>query len=260
MFTFLLNLIPWVVFVELTVHKSCTCSPLLATFQRDHVDAATMVLIFFLLNTTVFLLLYIFSKVTNGIFYCRTLFLNASSLCISVLVSRAMDSGSLCDDGNAGTDMGQCILLLCNQSLQLASMTRHPSCAAFFSYFPSHTQKTPAESRSFNKPCVLFGFYDNHDVWHFLSAFALFFSFLVSWPKSNCCVAPAHIILNSACYFVDLFFSAHLYYGWWPCKYAKGRNTCLLRKINGEWTIPSVSLCNESRTLQITLNAIPKCA
>ena len=44
-------------------------------------------------------------------------------------------------------------------------------------------QLTPAESRHLNRPCSLMGFYDDHDIWHFLSAFALFFSFLVSDNK-----------------------------------------------------------------------------
>ena len=41
-------------------------------------------------------------------------------------------------------------------------------------------QLTPAVSREGNKDCILMGFYDAHDVWHFLSAISLFFSFLVS--------------------------------------------------------------------------------
>jgi len=39
-------------------------------------------------------------------------------------------------------------------------------------------QKSPAQSREGNKDCILLGFYDAHDVWHFLSACALFLSFL----------------------------------------------------------------------------------
>ncbi|XP_025102970.1 SID1 transmembrane family member 2-like [Pomacea canaliculata] len=38
---------------------------------------------------------------------------------------------------------------------------------------------SPEESRKENKPCVLLDFYDYHDVWHFLSAGAIFFSFMV---------------------------------------------------------------------------------
>ncbi|CAK9831549.1 SID1 transmembrane family member 1 [Anthophora retusa] len=38
---------------------------------------------------------------------------------------------------------------------------------------------TPAQSRLHNKPCKLLNFFDSHDIWHFLSAFAMFFSFMV---------------------------------------------------------------------------------
>ena len=41
-------------------------------------------------------------------------------------------------------------------------------------------QKTAAASRESNAACLLFDFYDGHDIWHFLSSGALFFSFLVS--------------------------------------------------------------------------------
>jgi hypothetical protein len=41
-------------------------------------------------------------------------------------------------------------------------------------------QLTPAESRELNKECSLLGFYDNHDIWHFLSAVGMFVAFLVS--------------------------------------------------------------------------------
>ena len=39
--------------------------------------------------------------------------------------------------------------------------------------------KTPAESRELNQDCALFNFYDNHDIWHFLSATSLFLSFMI---------------------------------------------------------------------------------
>lgn len=38
---------------------------------------------------------------------------------------------------------------------------------------------TPAQSRHYNQPCRLFHFYDPHDIWHFLSAAAMFFSFMI---------------------------------------------------------------------------------
>uniref|UniRef100_A0A669R5Q6 SID1 transmembrane family member 1 n=1 Tax=Phasianus colchicus TaxID=9054 RepID=A0A669R5Q6_PHACC len=54
--------------------------------------------------------------------------------------------------------------------------------AALYFFFQtlSSWEETPAESREKNRSCILLGFFDDHDVWHFLSAAALFFSFLVS--------------------------------------------------------------------------------
>ncbi|KAL0272189.1 UNVERIFIED_CONTAM: hypothetical protein PYX00_005265 [Menopon gallinae] len=54
-------------------------------------------------------------------------------------------------------------------------------CAALYYFFNKTIswKKPPSESRMYNKPCALFGFYDNHDIWHFLSSSGLFFSFLM---------------------------------------------------------------------------------
>ncbi|XP_045859124.1 SID1 transmembrane family member 1 isoform X3 [Meles meles] len=49
----------------------------------------------------------------------------------------------------------------------------------FFFQNLSSWEGTPAESREKNRECILLDFFDDHDVWHFLSATALFFSFLV---------------------------------------------------------------------------------
>eukprot|EP00092_Neocalanus_flemingeri_P006483 GFUD01006987.1.p1 GENE.GFUD01006987.1~~GFUD01006987.1.p1 ORF type:complete len:849 (+),score=138.35 GFUD01006987.1:58-2604(+) len=38
---------------------------------------------------------------------------------------------------------------------------------------------SPAASRHLNSECKLFHFYDNHDIWHFLSATSLFLSFMI---------------------------------------------------------------------------------
>ncbi|XP_007956371.1 SID1 transmembrane family member 1 [Orycteropus afer afer] len=53
--------------------------------------------------------------------------------------------------------------------------------AALYFFFQnlSSWEGTPAESREKNQECILLDFFDDHDIWHFLSATALFFSFLV---------------------------------------------------------------------------------
>uniref|UniRef100_A0A9J8CL75 SID1 transmembrane family, member 2 n=1 Tax=Cyprinus carpio carpio TaxID=630221 RepID=A0A9J8CL75_CYPCA len=52
---------------------------------------------------------------------------------------------------------------------------------ALFFFFQglSTWQKTPAESREHNRECILLSFFDDHDIWHFLSSIAMFGSFLV---------------------------------------------------------------------------------
>ena len=53
--------------------------------------------------------------------------------------------------------------------------------AALYFYFSAATDWTQsaALSRVQNQECVLLGFYDSHDVWHFVSALSLFLSFLL---------------------------------------------------------------------------------
>ncbi|KAI5640048.1 dsRNA-gated channel SID-1 domain-containing protein [Phthorimaea operculella] len=36
---------------------------------------------------------------------------------------------------------------------------------------------SPAESRQSNRQCSLLQLYDSHDIWHFMSSIAMFFSF-----------------------------------------------------------------------------------
>eukprot|EP00052_Salpingoeca_macrocollata_P018810 m.154987 g.154987 ORF g.154987 m.154987 type:complete len:926 (+) comp20798_c0_seq2:560-3337(+) len=49
----------------------------------------------------------------------------------------------------------------------------------FFTRGLTNWGSSPAVSREGNRPCILLDFYDAHDVWHMLSAFALFFSCLL---------------------------------------------------------------------------------
>ncbi|XP_056644040.1 SID1 transmembrane family member 1-like isoform X1 [Diorhabda sublineata] len=56
-------------------------------------------------------------------------------------------------------------------------------CAISAMYFFLHKaiswKRTAAQSRQFNVECKLFRFYDYHDIWHFLSAIGMFFTFMV---------------------------------------------------------------------------------
>ncbi|XP_030632634.1 SID1 transmembrane family member 2-like [Chanos chanos] len=53
------------------------------------------------------------------------------------------------------------------------------SALVFFFQGLSNWEKTPAESREHNRECILLSFFDDHDIWHFLSSIAMFGSFLV---------------------------------------------------------------------------------
>ncbi|XP_037024124.1 SID1 transmembrane family member 1-like [Bradysia coprophila] len=52
---------------------------------------------------------------------------------------------------------------------------RHPDPLCSHKY---DTNLSPAESRAKNAPCIVKGFYDTHDLWHFLSAGAIFFFYM----------------------------------------------------------------------------------
>ena len=65
-----------------------------------------------------------------------------------------------------------------------------------------YVQVTPAQSREFNRNCILFDFYDTHDLWHFISALALFFTFLVSLYV---CVCTCVYVCVCTCVYVCVF-------------------------------------------------------
>lgn len=44
----------------------------------------------------------------------------------------------------------------------------------FFNIAVTDKLLTPEESMELNQPCVLFDYFDTHDVWHCLSAIAIF--------------------------------------------------------------------------------------
>ncbi|XP_028275855.1 SID1 transmembrane family member 2-like [Parambassis ranga] len=55
----------------------------------------------------------------------------------------------------------------------------------FFFQGLSTWQKTPAELCERNRDCILLSFFDDHDIWHFLSSIAMFGSFLVLLTMDN---------------------------------------------------------------------------
>ena len=56
---------------------------------------------------------------------------------------------------------------------------------AFYLRETTSWEVTPAHSRQYNQDCILLNFYDTHDIWHFLSAGAIFVGFMVSFLCTN---------------------------------------------------------------------------
>lgn len=70
-------------------------------------------------------------------------------------------------------------ILLPSLAYIILSIVTWSAALYFFSKKNITWQKTPALSRENNKSCIILDFYDGHDVWHFLSSGALFFSFMI---------------------------------------------------------------------------------
>lgn len=62
-------------------------------------------------------------------------------------------------------------------SLVLSLIFWIPSLYFFYDEVKSY-EVQPAISRTMNQRCIVLDTYDAHDIWHLLSSFALFFSFL----------------------------------------------------------------------------------
>jgi len=60
-----------------------------------------------------------------------------------------------------------------NITLDYVSVALMLAAFYFFNINVSDKAQSPEVSRSLNRPCVLFGFYDDHDVWHFLASYAI---------------------------------------------------------------------------------------
>lgn len=65
----------------------------------------------------------------------------------------------------------------------------------FFTYGSSSWSSTPAASRHLNHECKVLRFYDSHDLWHFLSAVALYMSFnaMLTWDDGLAAVKRTDI-------------------------------------------------------------------
>jgi len=48
----------------------------------------------------------------------------------------------------------------------------------YFTNKEKNSEVSPAESRDINKECILFEYFDGHDVWHFLGGAGVFFTFM----------------------------------------------------------------------------------
>jgi len=71
------------------------------------------------------------------------------------------------------------ILLLPKLYILLSSVSWGASLFFFLARKSISWELTPAQSREKNRPCEILNFYDDHDIWHFLSAASMFFSFML---------------------------------------------------------------------------------
>ena len=67
--------------------------------------------------------------------------------------------------------------ILCKCFLTIAMFFWIPALYFFYQEVKDY-EIQPAASRQYNQSCLLFNTYDVHDIWHFLSSFGLFFSFM----------------------------------------------------------------------------------
>ena len=104
-----------------------------------------------------------------------------------------MDHSPIHFCGASWSILGRRALLLLQCSHQLAGKLLK-FLFAFQLNFHCPFQRTPAESRQLNKDCILLDFYDNHDIWHFLSASAMFCTFMVR-HNSTCIESSVFVLL-----------------------------------------------------------------
>ena len=70
------------------------------------------------------------------------------------------------------------VFLIINQIVLVAAII-------FFTIPVNDKYLSPNESRELNQPCVLFNYWDYHDIWHILSATGLFMFMLISLYIDN---------------------------------------------------------------------------
>ncbi len=70
------------------------------------------------------------------------------------------------------------VLLSAGSFFALAALVMGILAVVFYTSRNANRNLSPAESRNLNEPCSYMGFFDNHDLWHFTSAAAIFMAFL----------------------------------------------------------------------------------
>jgi len=82
-------------------------------------------------------------------------------------------------DSHEGEGMG-CRKLMRFLSFIFFSLAVSLGVCAMYFYYHRHQSRnrTPPESRNMNEPCGYMNFFDNHDMWHFVSATSLFLAFI----------------------------------------------------------------------------------
>ena len=155
------------------------CQNLCEPWKSRHPYRLTLMVLFFLINAVLVLVFFMKAQADDEVYGLSTPILLLCGVNVFLYLSQYLFKKmfEICraEDGT-GTS---CFVRMCLLLLFLILFLSFGVVAGYF-YSNKHQSRnlSPAESRNKNELCNFGDFYDNHDIWHFLSSTALFLAFL----------------------------------------------------------------------------------